>query len=297
MAKKTIIQLQEQVRAIINGRNGLLRTFNAEKIKRALDIETSVLVDVIDSMEDIGADAFDWDRPIKALPNVSDNLGASFTTVAAGLEELYFPFIPSALTLNGFSLVEEGTQQTPTVAGTFAQNDETTTTTSRMLVNTVPGATSPDPIPFGAISQLQSAITADTTYKIEADVDNNGTPNTISSNTVTVDFIFPFFYGSDADASLTGNALYLALTKLIQNQGNKTVNLSPSTEYIYFCYPDTYPDLTSILDPNSFEVLGSFTKFARSVTSNGLFNDYTQGYKVYRSNGLTSAGGNYQFKF
>ena len=96
-------------------------------------------------------------------------------------------------------------------------------------------------------------------------------------------------------SGLSGTSLYNAFTPQIVNEGSKTISLNGSAVYIYFAYPSSYPDLTSILDPNSFQVIGSFTKSTVSVTSTGLTNNWTTNYKVYQTQLVASPAGNFQF--
>lgn len=275
--------------------NADLPAINDEE-EAALEYLLESLID--NTVDEVSID-FDGERAIKAIPTVSQIPGGE--TVNEFLENIFFPFIPSTLSLNSFSLVEEGTQVTPTLNGLLTINDEGSPSNGVVLVNGAPSGTFAitSPPANTVISQpAPGAVTADTTYQLRADVDNNGSPGTISSPVRTLDFIYPFFWGVSVNAALSGTTLYSALTKAIQAQGNKSVVFNASAEYLYFAYPNNYPDLTSILDPNSFEVLGSFTKSDPvSVTSVGLFSNYTRNYKVYRSNSLTTINGTFQFKF
>lgn len=99
---------------------------------------------------------------------------------------------------------------------------------------------------------------------------------------------------------------------------NKTVDLStaglisPNQGYIYFGYPANFPDLQTIVDPNGFDVTGSFLKFTISnvISPNGWW--LNKNYKFYIFVGsatgasaplATTIGtpplyqGSYQFKF
>jgi hypothetical protein len=91
---------------------------------------------------------------------------------------------------------------------------------------------------------------------------------------------------SAIDYSTTGN-VSASLTQLTQAQGTKTVLITGSSAYVYFCYPASYADLTSIKDGNGFEVLSSFTKYTR--TQDGAPGKWTGiSYDIYKSNTLTN---------
>ena len=103
----------------------------------------------------------------------------------------------------------------------------------------------------------------------------------------TATFVFPLYYGnSSVDFSTTGN-VEGTLTKSIQTKpSQKSVALNFTGEFIYFCYPAVYGDLTSILDGNGFETIGAFTKYTRN--QDGAAAGWSgRSYNIYKS-GITS---------
>ena len=88
------------------------------------------------------------------------------------------------------------------------------------------------------------------------------------------------------DFSTTGN-VSASLTQLTQSQGTKTLSISGTSAYVYFCYPSSYADLSSIKDGNNFEIFSAFTKYTRNQDGPpGKWAGIS--YKIYRSNTLTS---------
>ncbi len=59
-----------------------------------------------------------------------------------------------------------------------------------------------------------------------------------------------------------------------------------------FAYPKTYGDLKSIMDPNNFDVTGTFTKSEINIT--GL-DGTTQAYNVYVNGASTVSNFNMKF--
>lgn len=109
---------------------------------------------------------------------------------------------------------------------------------------------------------------------------------------------FPLFYGmSSNDYSTGGTALYnnLDLHKNLIGVQSLNISLSGSSEHIYFIYPSSAGDLTSIKDGNDFNVTSSFTKFTANVISTGFTSNWTESYNIYKS-GITSVPGQ-TFKF
>jgi hypothetical protein len=115
----------------------------------------------------------------------------------------------------------------------------------------------------------------------------NPETNAIISQTRTATYVYPYYYGMSAvDYSTTGN-VSASLTQLTQTQGTKTLAINGSTSYVYYCYPSSYPDLTSIKDGNNFEVLSSFDKYTRN--QDGAPGKWAGiSYKIYRSKTLTN---------
>lgn len=153
------------------------------------------------------------------------------------------------------------------------------------LVNTV--AT---PTPGGGSEVYTDNTPFADTMSFYAQVDDDGTtggPTTVQSNTVTFTYVYPYYYGVGA-AGLSGAAI-AALTKDIRtNSSSVTASFSPTVQKIYFAYPSAYAALTSILDPNGFEILSSFTVSTKSIT--GL-DATTQSYRVYELTTPTTQSG------
>ena len=87
---------------------------------------------------------------------------------------------------------------------------------------------------------------------------------TYATASVTLDLVYPFFYGVNATNATTGpgvNTILGSLTKLVEGKSDKIVPLSGSG-YIYFIYPSLYGDIDSangVFDENGFNISSSFT--------------------------------------
>lgn len=100
----------------------------------------------------------------------------------------------------------------------------------------------------------------------------------VQSNTVTYSYAYPYYEGKGA-AGLNAAGIVASLTKVVRaSTANVAVTSSPTSEHFYFCYPDAYGVLTSILDPNGFETISSYT--SRLVNITGL-DATSQSYRVY----------------
>lgn len=238
--------------------------------------------------------AFNGNRTVKRSGLPAINAGGD--TLSAWVESYFFPFIPATVSINSSSLREVGNQLTPSITYTLTVNDETIVN-ARRIINVTSGTTVANPA-VNSTAYTASAIISNNTWRNEADVDNNGSPGTITSSNSSVSFIYPFFYGMDDDAALTGNDLYTSLTKSVANEGTKSVSLNGTDKYIYFVVPTTWDALSKVVDPNGFDVTSAFESSTRSVTSSGLFTNYTEDFTVYRTSTLTEVNsGTFQFQF
>lgn len=236
--------------------------------------------------------SFDGDRTVtrQSIPNV--NVGTS-GSINNFVEEYFFPFNPATVSLSNLSLYETGSSQNITVNVTVTENSETILASGSLkniTTDTEVGTfTSTDSI-------VDNGVLNTTLYSSSLYVDNDGSPTSIISNTVSASFIYPFFYGTSTSSSLSGTELYTGLTKTVELQSNKTLTYSVTDNYIYFVVPNSWDNITKITDPNSLDVTDSFTTSSVSVTSTGLDNNYTDTFVVYRS-GLTSIEGDFNFQF
>lgn len=236
---------------------------------------------------------FNGERSIKRTGYSGLNVGG--TSVVDFLNNFFFPFVSATVsdTPVGTTLYQRGTSNTFTLTSTILANDEITFGSASVKRDGIEWSGSIIPPLSFAIPDI---VTSNHSYQTFVQVDNNGNPTIISSNTSNVSFIYPYLWGMSTVAGLNGSSLYNAFTKQIVVSGDKTVSLIGNVTYIYFAYPSTYPALTSIIDPNGFEVIGNFEYSSSvSVSSNGLFSDWTTNYRVYRTKLVSDPNGNYQF--
>lgn len=120
--------------------------------------------------------------------------------------------------------------------------------------------------------------------------DSQDTASTIK----TIRWVYPFFYGEDSN-DLSGGTGIENLTKSVSRKDNKTLGINATNEFIYFAYPASYGDLSTILDGNGFNVTSSFTKHTANVTP--PVSGVARSYNIYKSNSVTTINQNFQFKF
>lgn len=113
----------------------------------------------------------------------------------------------------------------------------------------------------------------------------------------TATFVYPLYYGnSTTDFSTTGNVEGTLIKSVQTKPSQKSVVLNFTGEFIYFCYPAVYGDLTSILDGNGFETIGAFTKYTRN--QDGAAAGWSgRPYNIYKSGVTSVPNQTFIFKF
>jgi hypothetical protein len=233
---------------------------------------------------------FNGNRQIKRSGYLGLNVGGE--DVDAFLENFFFPFVTSTVSIvSGAPYYETGSSQNITVNGAIIRNDETSFGTGSVykdggMWNTIPS------IPGYTYSFVDTGVTSNHSYHTVIQTLDNGNVN---SSISTVSFLYPYLYGMSATDGLSGTALYSAMIDTVVPRGTRTISMIGNGVYIYFCYPASYPALTSILDQNGIQSIGNFNVSTVSVTSAGLTNNWTNTYQVYQSKLLANPAGNYTF--
>lgn len=240
---------------------------------------------------------YNGDRAIKRSPYTGINVGGEH--VVEFLDNFFFPFIAATLSITTPSSTvyyETGSVQNRIITSTITANDETSFGTGSVKRdgadwNTILA------IPPYTPSFTDTNISSSHTYQTFVQVDNDGSPTVINSTSRTVSFIYPYLYGLSSTPGLEGAALYSAMvSKSLTTEQDKAGYLWGTGTYIYFCYPSSYSPLTSILDPNNFELISSFDHSASvSITSSGLSTNWMNTYRVYRLTLLANPNGYFQF--
>lgn len=103
----------------------------------------------------------------------------------------------------------------------------------------------------------------------------------------TIKFIQAFYYGASNSVDVSD---FTGLTKLVQEKGTKTVNITTADQHLTFIYDSSYGDLTSIKDDNNFELIDGWTKTTKTI--DGL------SYNIWTANSATTdTNAQFTFKF
>lgn len=159
-----------------------------------------------------------------------------------------------------------------------------------------------NPLGLGSVRTVNRDTANVVTFTVNAIEPVDLTP---ISTTGTLTYLYPIYYGTvpfgGTDYSSTGN-IDGNLTKLLEAKGSKTVLMNGTNAFLYFAYPASYGDLSSIKDSNQFEYLNvpspAFTKYTQTQT--GSY-DWSTSYYIYKytanlPNG-TTVNQNFTFTF
>ena len=136
-------------------------------------------------------------------------------------------------------------------------------------------------------------------------VNKSNNPNlkfTVTDGTTSTDknvgastFVYPYYWGVCAANATINQDLIKGLTKSVSSKGNKTdVPFTTANQKIIFAYPKAHGVLKSVIDPNNFEIIDTFTRSEIVIT--GL-DGTAQDYYVYVSGAGTVTDFKIDFKY
>ena len=217
-------------------------------------------------------------------------IAKGYTPPASGVEvkdmidKLLHPYVaPSGITAqmlatNG-GVVEKGTTQTIT----GVKVSWTAGSASVMQIDVKNGSTTLKSINGGVSSP--TTVTLDNPLSVTTDTQltvvlTDATGKTYTASTGKYTFVSPYYYGAVAASVTSPTASNVtALNKKIEAKGNKSYNFTCNNQKMVYAYPKSYGALSKILDANSFDVTGTFTR--SEVTVGGV------AYYVYINNAST----------
>lgn len=259
-----------------------------------------------------GAESVEEIGPTNVILRVPE-VGDTITADSPGEWLAWWSFAPPTITLTlspTTTVYEVGTSNSITLAGATT-NPGSATLSGGVLTRTIPASATVTS--FGTSTSYSQGITfaptqggsatyTQLTYSFQATQDWSGAgeSGTASSTTRTMQGVYPVFYGmASTDTTTVKGAIYSTLTKSVVTEGSKTYSFTGSG-LIYYAFPATWSDtnLSSITDPNGFDVTASFTRTTASVSSSGLTNDYSSvSYIVYYLNTGTTTTSSSSYTF
>lgn len=214
-------------------------------------------------------------------------------TVEEALDTILFPYAQAAVSLTGSPSSQTREFGNPLLGISLDANVVRKTdpiTAVQFFLNGGFIYAVPAPSPNSGVYNyvIPTPIDTPSTYTVKVD---DGT-NITTSNAITINFVYPYYFGSGVPG--LGAVDIQALSKIIESQSNKTRAFSPTNQVFYFAYPASYPALTSIIDANGFETIDDWTA---NIVSFTMLDLTVQNFRVYEFNNLTTqVGFNITFK-
>lgn len=230
---------------------------------------------------------------VNALGGIAAGTTFDNMSVEQVLNKLLYPYIAPLISAkaspNGGTYEKGASVSVSTVTATVTKKSDAIT-----KVEIFDGSTSLGSKTDGSTGSIAFTVNQTVTsnkYFTAKVTDASG--NTVSANTGTFSFVYPYYYGA-IDVETPTEVLVEGLTKLVEAKGNKTKAFTANNQFMVFAYPASYGDITTVLDPNSFDVTATWTKHIVSIT--GL-DGTAQSYNVYVSKQVTVSDYNMTFKY
>lgn len=237
---------------------------------------------------------------VNALGGIAANTDLNGMTTHAILNKLLFPYVAQVVdtpsrTPNSTTL-EKGNNQTITaVSVKVTKKSEPITSVALYNGSTLLAEKTGSEVAAGGtftFSGLSVSVPSTSVVLTVKATDASG--NVVSKNTAGWNFVYPYYVGVCAEDATIDESLIEGLTKKIEVKGNKSITFNCDYQRMVFAYPKAHGALKSVLDPNNFEILGSFTQHEVSVT--GL-DGSAQTYYAYVNGASTVSGFAVNFKY
>lgn len=144
----------------------------------------------------------------------------------------------------------------------------------------------------GSIS-ITTDLTVDSNKNFQVKV-TDASEKFYTVNTGNFNFVYPYYMGVCAEGADINETLIEGLTKKIEGKGNKSHTFTCNFQRMIFAYPKAHGRLKSIIDPNNFDVTGTFGVQEVSIT--GL-DGTEQVYYVYVNSASTVSNFNMKFNY
>lgn len=242
-------------------------------------------------------------KTVNALGGIAANTDLNGLTTRQILNKLLFPYVDASVgnataTPNG-GTYERGTTKTITqVKITITKKSEPITSVALYNGSTLLAEKTGDDVKNGGtitFSGLNVVVPTDgnkLTVKVTYP-GADGKAKTVSKDTTALTFVYPYYKGVCAEGATIDEAFVLGLTKVVENKGNKSNwAYTCDNQCMVFAYPKAHGNLSKIIDPNNFDITGSFTKHEVNVTGT---DGSSQAYYVYVNGASTVT--NFQVDF
>jgi hypothetical protein len=199
--------------------------------------------------------------------------------VVTFLNNTYFPITQASISLNGYSLQQLGTTLNPIYfVGSITTGDATIRDLKYKISGNQVGNTVDNPLTTFNIG-IGQPIGNTTQVSVEVSSIINAVSTTASASQ-SIQFEAPHYYGVGA-INLSPSQITGTLTKGLSLKYNPTITFTTNDTYMYFAYPNTWGNLSSIKDANNFSQKENFIKTTINLP---LINSTDYSYNIYKFN-------------
>lgn len=234
----------------------------------------------------VGTTVFDGNRIITAQVNGFQGLEPGGDDVVTFLNNVFYPFAPATISLNGYTIKELGTSfnNVPFVTNITA-NSETSITNLSLFNNgsLLIGNLTPS-IGNNVTISTTLSLTSNSTLAARINVNNNGNPTQISG-TALVQFEAPHYFGSGVNnlqTNPTNMKTVLVKQPIMLEPSSRQLSVTTNGFY-YFVYPDNWGQLSRISatsPPLDFNIATDFVTGNVTLT---LANNSNYLYRFYKN--------------
>ena len=235
---------------------------------------------------------------VNSLGGIAAGADLNGMTVREILAKLLYPYVAPTITATGTpngGVFEKGDDKEITnVRAVVTKKSEAITKVEVFNGSVSLGIKEGDEVKAGGTFNFPVTVSVPSTNVVLTAKVTDAANKTYTANTGAFNFVYPYYVGIVAEDAVIDEALVKGLTKKIEAKGNKTIAYTCDNQKMVFAYPKAYGNLKSVIDPNNFDVTGTFTKQEVSIT--GL-DGSAQAYYVYVNGASTVNDFNMKFNY
>lgn len=235
---------------------------------------------------------------VNSLGGIAAGADLNGLTVREILAKLLYPYVAPTISATGTpngGVFEKGDNQEITnVRAVVTKKSEAITKVEVFNGSVSLGVKEGDEVKAGGTFNFPVTVSVPSTSVVLTAKVTDAANKTYNANTGAFNFVYPYYVGVVAEDAVIDEALVKGLTKKVEAKGAKTIAYTCDNQKMVFAYPKAYDSLKSVIDPNNFDVTGTFTKQEVSIT--GL-DGTAQVYNVYVNGASTVNNFNMKFNY
>ena len=235
---------------------------------------------------------------VNSLGGIAAGADLNGMTVREILAKLLYPYVAPTITATGTpngGVYEKGDDKEITnVRAVVTKKSEAITKVEVFNGSVSLGIKEGDEVKAGGTFNFPVTVSVPSTNVVLTAKVTDAANKTYTANTGAFNFVYPYYVGIVAEDAVIDEALVKGLEKKVEVKGSKTIAYTCDNQKMVFAYPKAYGNLKSVIDPNNFDVTGTFTKQEVSIT--GL-DGTAQAYYVYVNGASTVSNFNMKFNY